>query len=125
MIPRSARRSTRRQSRNLLGSVSFVLFTAFALLLICPVAVNADEEQKARVLHCHWNRSVYISTSFFGFTELYEVLQILLPLTLVLGQLSPPLSMRWKFRLTDVDSVQRGGRVEIIANDQNHHITPS
>jgi heat shock protein 5 len=46
MIPRSARRPTRRQSRNILGSMSLVLFTVLALILLCPVAVNADEDKK-------------------------------------------------------------------------------
>jgi len=47
MIPRSARHPTRRQSRSLLGSMSLVLFTIFALILLCPVAVNADEDKKS------------------------------------------------------------------------------
>ena len=47
MIPRSARRPTRRQSRNLLGSMSLVLFTVLALILLCPVSVNADEDKKS------------------------------------------------------------------------------
>ena len=48
MIPRSARRPTRRQTRNLLGSMSLVFFTVLALILLCPVAVNAaDEDKKA------------------------------------------------------------------------------
>jgi len=46
MIPRTARRPTRRQSRNLLGSMSLVFFTIFALILLCPVAVNAADEDK-------------------------------------------------------------------------------
>jgi len=46
MIPRSARRPTRRQSRNLLGSMSLVFFTIFALILLCPVSVNAAGEDK-------------------------------------------------------------------------------
>ena len=46
MIPRSARRPTRRQSRNLLGSMSLAFFTVLALVLLCPVAVNADEDKK-------------------------------------------------------------------------------
>lgn len=46
MIPRSARHPTRRQSRNLLGSMSLVLFTVLALILLCPVAVNAADEDK-------------------------------------------------------------------------------
>ena len=35
------------------------------------------------------------------------------------------LPMSRQFKTTDVGSVQRGGRVEIIANDQGHRITPS
>ena len=46
MIPRSARRPTRRQSRTLLGSMSLLFFTIFALILLCPVAVNAADEDK-------------------------------------------------------------------------------
>ena len=47
MVPRSARRPTRRQSRNFLGSMSLLFFTIFALVLLYPVAVNADEDKKS------------------------------------------------------------------------------
>ena len=46
MIPRSARRPTRRQSRNLLGSMSLAFFAVLALVLLCPVAVNANEDKR-------------------------------------------------------------------------------
>lgn len=46
MIPRFARRPTRRQSRNPVGSMSLVFFTICALILLCPVAVNAAGEDK-------------------------------------------------------------------------------
>ena len=47
MVPRSVCRPTMKQSRNLLASISLVLFTIFALILIAPVAVNADEDKKS------------------------------------------------------------------------------
>ena len=71
MIPLFARRPTWRQSGNLLGSMSLVFFTICALILLCPVAVNAaDEDKKSefQVWHCHWNRSVYANTPFTSTT---------------------------------------------------------
>ena len=59
------------------------------------------------------------------FTVADDISQILVPLIHALGKPSQPLPVEWQLRLTDVDSVQRGGRVEIIANDQGHRITPS
>ena len=47
MIPRFARRLTRRQSQTLIDSMSLVFFTIFALILLCPVAINADEDKKS------------------------------------------------------------------------------
>jgi len=124
MIPRSARRPTRRQSRSLLGSMSLVLFTIFALILLCPVAVNADEDKKSEFgTVIGIGRYMPAPSSVLILTD--NISQILVPLILASGKPFHPLSVRWQFRLTAVDSVQRGGRVEIIANDQGHRITPS
>ena len=68
---------------------------------------------------------MHANTFPFAFIASNNVLQILVPLILVLGQQFQPILVKWELVLTDVDSVQRGGRVEIIANDQGHRITPS
>jgi amino acid permease len=47
MIPRSARRPSRTQSRNMASTLSLILFAFLALILLCPVAVNADEDKKS------------------------------------------------------------------------------
>ena len=125
MIPRSARRPTRRQSRNLLGSMSLAFFTIFALILLCPVAVNADEDKKSEY-GTVIGIGQYIPTSTSPVLAMIDdVSQILVLLIPALGEPFKPLSTTCQFRLTGMDSVQRGGRVEIIANDQGHRITPS
>ena len=126
MIPRSARRPTRRQSRNILGSMSLVFFTIFALILLCPVAVNAADEDKK---------------SEFG-TVIGIGKRLPLETSFPQGLFTWPLRSRHNVflcwvslndcdvscktaGLRNMNSVQRGGRVEIIANDQGHRITPS
>lgn len=39
------RRPTRTQSRRLLSSMSLVFLAFLALILLCPVSVNADDEK--------------------------------------------------------------------------------
>ena len=100
MIPRSARHPTRRQSRNLLGSMSLVFFTIFALILLCPVAVNADEDKKSEfgtVIGIGQNTPAHLS---FVFTATDNVPQIWAPLILASGEPLQLLSMMWQFRLT-------------------------
>jgi len=101
MIPRSTRRPTRRQSRNLLGSMSLVFFTIFALILLCPVAVNAADEDKKSEFGTVIGIGQYMPAHFsFMFTATDNVLQILVPLIHVSGEPPQPRSMMWQFRLT-------------------------
>jgi len=101
MIPRSARRPTKRQSRNLLGSMSLVFFTIFALILLCPVSVNADEDKKSEfgtvIGIGQYTMPTHLS---FAFTVADNVSQILVPHILVLGEPLQPPPVMWQFRLT-------------------------
>lgn len=99
MIPRSARRPTRRQSRNILGSMSLVLFTIFALILLCPVAVNADEDKKSEFGTVIGIGQYMLAHHSFTFVATDDTSQILVPLILVLGKLSTLFSVSW--HLTD------------------------
>ncbi|KAJ7782906.1 Hsp70 protein-domain-containing protein [Mycena metata] len=94
-------RPTRTQTRNAISSVSLIFLTFLAILCLCPVATQAHE---------HVDRRAEYGT-VIGIGALRSRYYLLLC---------------W-FHLNTLlsSSVQRGGRVEIIANDQGHRITPS
>jgi len=103
-----------------------VFFTTFALIALCPVAVNAADDDKRSEYGTVIGIGQYLPTfPSFVFTAIDNVSQILVQLIPASGESLQAHPVRWEVRLTDADSVQRDGRVEIIANDQGHRITPS
>jgi hypothetical protein len=77
--------------------MSLVLFTILALILLCPVAVNADEDKKSEfgtVIGIGQHMPALLS---FTFAATDDISQILAPLILVLGMLSPLPSVSWHF----------------------------
>ncbi|KAF9529039.1 heat shock protein 70 [Crepidotus variabilis] len=94
-----ARRPTRSKAlSSVFSSLSVFVFALVALVALCPPVVQAEEA------HAEYGTVIGI-------------------VTLALGTFTYYSSSEWA--LIDCSSVQRGGVVEIIANDQGHRITPS
>jgi hypothetical protein len=143
-------RPSRKHSSRLISSLFFAFFLFIALIALCPPAVSAAEDKKAE-----YGAVIGIGTSFFLFLPPSLLFQSLiwflfrlgnnvrgvhraLTLTLLTSFFFASqlflccvrvfVSDLWICPLTTFSplfSVQRGGRVEIIANDQGHRITPS
>jgi hypothetical protein len=140
---------SRKHSSRLFSFLSFAFFLFIALIFLCPPAVSAQDKKS------EYGTVIGIGTSFFLFLSLlflslmwfifrlgnnvrgvhraliltlltsfficYKVIRVLRA-CLVSDLWICPLSDSFSLPFF---SVQRGGRVEIIANDQGHRITPS
>jgi heat shock protein 5 len=115
-------RPTRTQSTRVLTSLSLVFFALIALICLCPVAVKAQDSRAAE-----YGDVIGIGEFLLFFFPLRVVR--LLTHKQTWEQLTPAWrtfpSISHLYQILFSSSINKGGRIEIIANDQGHRITPS
>jgi hypothetical protein len=146
------RRPSRKQSRRILSSLTVLAFAFILLICLCPPAVVAKENTKESsatkdtygtvigigACFCYLFACLMLTPPFYrprNNVWFFIPLIFLFPYFLTCLTLRQLLLCRvnvfrsrshyHKFSYHLPCSVQRGGRVEIIANDQGHRITPS
>ena len=134
-------RPTRTHTTRLVSGLSFAFFLFLALILLCPPAVSAEDKKSeyGTVIGIGTCSSpLLLSTQLTPLIRLGNNVRAYLgsndddalpaSFRLVILVLREPISLsKGHVDVFNpiVPSVQRGGRVEIIANDQGHRITPS
>ncbi len=136
LATRSTMGVSRKPSQHLISSLSVLLFVFIALLCLCPPAVRAEgehpeygtvigigEQSSPRELAFYsYGLSADLGTTYVKFLAFSEA-------NLTCKKSAIHASGNVLLGMTVCSdkaySVTQGGRVEIIANDQGHRITPS